>query len=268
MARTRRLLALTLAATLLALIPAALLPSASWAGDAPKVIPMPAPPQGPPILRVTHDALRPVEPGARVEVRVSAGPGAAVSASLGRRGQPVPCPEQPGEKGAYACVLTVPPGSPGSHSVVATATGEDGRVSRLSSILPVVISSSDRWKALNTLNTRLAPILFAPGSSQLDDGALATLEASLDFLRSQPRLSLLVEGHCDPGEEGDQEALSLERARAVVDQLAQMGIPRERLSAAGLSSDEPLVGDGDEQARALNRRAMILFRPPSAPPGS
>ena len=51
----------------------------------------------------------------------------------------------------------------------------------------------------------------------------------------------------------------IERAVAVADQLESLGLSRDRLVITSKSDAMPLLREGDEQARAMNRRVMVLF---------
>ena len=243
------------AALVLALSPAA----AAGAGKDPGLIPMPRPPAGPAIERVTHSAASPVDPGSTISVLVRTEPGVEVSVRLGPGGAPVSCPAVPAETGSYRCSVPLPPGLKGSHHVVAESRDGQGRTSRLSSILPVVIGPGRSWESVNTLNARLRPVFFEPGSAMLDGTAIAAITANLKVLDTHDGFAVLIEGHCDSAETADHANLARERAGAVADRLASMGLSRDRLIISGQSDSMPLLRDGDEQARALNRRVMILF---------
>lgn len=256
---------------LLTLLVALAVPAAAQAarpagGDPPVIVPMPAPPSGPAIRRVVHDALQPVEPGVLVAVRVEAEQGARVSVRLGAAGDPVACPPDTGRKESYACTLQVPGGLEGRFHVVAEARGPGGRLSRLGSALPVVVRPSETWETVNALNVRLRPVFFDAGSTAVDAAADAAITTDREILAKAPERSILIEGHCDPSEPGDHDSLSRERAEAVAERLAALGIPRDRVVIAGRGSAVPLVRDGDEQERALNRRVMILFQALEEPP--
>ncbi len=72
---------------------------------------------------------------------------------------------------------------------------------------------------------------------------------------------LVVEGHCD--ERGTEEynlALGDRRARAVVDYLVRLGVPRDRLRPISKGEAQPLVDRSDEAAWAQNRRVEFVPR--------
>lgn len=227
---------------------------------------MPAPPEGPEVRRVTHDALGPARAGQRVVARVITDAGASVSAALGPDGKPVVCAPDPAANGAWSCDLVVPPGLAGAYPVVTVVKGRDGRETVRSSILPVIIEGFDPASAINALNARLKPVFFDPRSAALDGTAQSALEANLPILSGEDRYPIIVEGHCDFREGENPAGLSRQRAEAVFDALVQLGIPKSRITATGFGDGQPLVrGEpgAEPPAHPLNRRAMIIFGLPA-----
>jgi len=99
-------------------------------------------------------------------------------------------------------------------------------------------------------------------------------ESGVEFLSSAyPRLDrlialanacyesqILITGHTDAsGSEAWNRALSLRRANAVGDYIANGGISRERLQTSGLGSAQPVADNGTRFGRSLNRRIEIEF---------
>ncbi len=263
--RLRALAALALALGASGTVPDAAA-EAAGAGEA-RLVPLPRPPAGPQLKRVRHDARQPLRAGDSVRVAIVGEPKATVTARLGDEGDPVPCPASPDRPDLYACTLVIPEKLSGRRHVVAEATARASGRSRLSSLVPVEIVIPDPRAEVDALNVRLAPIYFAPGSSEIDEAAREALSRSVPVLESHPRLPIVVEGHCDAGEGGDPEALTRSRAEAVVGELASRGIARERMTASAKACAEPVAPTGDEEARALNRRAMILFGLAESPEG-
>ena len=88
------------------------------------------------------------------------------------------------------------------------------------------------------------------------------------LLRAQARvlnehfagLQVHVCGHTDSsGGDDHNRVLSLRRAQAVVDFLAENGVDPERLQAQGFASDYPLAPNGTKEGKALNRRTEIVL---------
>jgi len=229
--------------------------------DSPRIVPLPSAPAGPRIRRVTHDAMKPVHPGARIAVTVLAEPGMKVTVDLGAVLAGTPCSPRAGEPGAYTCEAVVPDGVSGPQRVKATVADSRNRSSSLSAPLPVVVEKFDPWSEPNALNVRLAPALFAEGSADLDAVAIADLARDADSVKAHPDFPVVIEGHCDGAEGGDLEALSRRRAEAVRDRLAAIGIPQARMTVRAMAAREPAGAPKDEAARPMNRRAMVLFEP-------
>jgi len=85
------------------------------------------------------------------------------------------------------------------------------------------------------------------------------LDAIADALKGIPGRSFLVGGHtASVGRPADEMALSIRRAKRVVDELAARGIPAGRLLYRGYGATKPLVPNDSEANRARNRRVEIL----------
>ena len=118
--------------------------------------------------------------------------------------------------------------------------------------------------------------LFAPGQARLSAAGRQELGAVAE--RLAPVLAQLpadaggllhVDGHTDDtpvrrsGFASNQE-LSLARAQAVTELLAEKGLPRERLVANGLADTRPLAVGQTEAARSRNRRIELWLDAPTA----
>lgn len=81
------------------------------------------------------------------------------------------------------------------------------------------------------------------------------LAANVDFMKANPALNVLIEGHCD--ERGSDEynlALGERRANAAKSYMVSLGIAPSRLSIVSLGEEMPLELGHDESAWAQNRR--------------
>lgn len=71
--------------------------------------------------------------------------------------------------------------------------------------------------------------------------------------------ALRVEGHTDEqGARAYNDRLSLRRAQAVAQVLADAGIPQDRIDAVGMGSGRPVVQGGTVAARRENRRVAVV----------
>jgi len=99
------------------------------------------------------------------------------------------------------------------------------------------------------------------------DFGRATLRAESDpvlaqvmaWHRAHPTAGLRIEGHTDSvGSASANDALSLARARAVVDALVARGADRRLLTAVGHGARQPVASNDDDRGRARNRRVTVV----------
>jgi outer membrane protein OmpA-like peptidoglycan-associated protein len=77
-------------------------------------------------------------------------------------------------------------------------------------------------------------------------------------LVSESALRVVLQGHTDyVGSNAYNDALGMDRARAVLNELVSLGIDEERLSAVSFGETAPLVNEKSDQARATNRRVEV-----------
>lgn len=86
-------------------------------------------------------------------------------------------------------------------------------------------------------------IRFAEGSARIDEASYPLLDEVVRALRPCRGSLFAITGHTDAsGSAAENRALSLDRARAVRDLLAQRGIAYDALRAVGVGASEPLEG--------------------------
>ena len=87
------------------------------------------------------------------------------------------------------------------------------------------------------------------------------LDKLVEHLEKNPKLALVIEGHCD--ERGSTEynrALGERRSLAVKTYLNDSGIAADRMFTISYGSDKPAVADAnDDAAHAKNRRCQFLL---------
>ena len=104
-----------------------------------------------------------------------------------------------------------------------------------------------------------ATIQFATASTDITPASRAILDRAAEVmqpaLRVNPRVKVSVDGHTDDqGDAGRNQRLSEGRATAVLEYLANAGVPRGRLSAKGYGEDQPVASNGTDKGRLANRR--------------
>ena len=74
--------------------------------------------------------------------------------------------------------------------------------------------------------------------------------------------SILVEGHtASVGKPNGELNLSIERARTVIDEMVERGIPRSKFTYKGYGGTVPIADNDTEEGRAKNRRVEIILIP-------
>lgn len=108
---------------------------------------------------------------------------------------------------------------------------------------------------------RLADVFFDYDKSVLRKDAQDVLAANAEYLRANPDVKVLIEGHCD--ERGTTEynlALGDRRARAARDFLVNYGIAAARIETISYGEERPFAQGQNEAAWSQNRRAHFAAR--------
>jgi len=104
-------------------------------------------------------------------------------------------------------------------------------------------------------------LFFDSDSDDLTPQSRALAPTILAEIARRPAAEVVVIGHTDTqGSDEYNDKLSLERARAVKQQLLALGFDRAHITVEGRGKRELLVPTGDNVAVARNRRAEILVR--------
>ena len=122
---------------------------------------------------------------------------------------------------------------------------------------PVVVVQ----ETVKVTEVTLADIFFDFDKSNIKDDQKPALQTTLAALQADPKLKLLIEGHCD--ERGTAEynlGLGERRAKAVKDALSAAGIAPERVSIISYGKERPFVLGHDESAWKMNRRAHMVVQ--------
>lgn len=111
-------------------------------------------------------------------------------------------------------------------------------------------------------------LLFSSGSTTIDERGKEALRELALVLKTQPDITILVEGHTDnvpvtgKGRFQDNWDLSVLRSTEVIRILTAEGtLEPQRITAAGRSEYDPKQQDDTPEARALNRRTEIILTP-------
>ena len=102
-------------------------------------------------------------------------------------------------------------------------------------------------------------IYYNSDRSDLREDARRTVEAWAGWLRQNPQVSVVIEGHAD--ERGTREynlALGERRAAAARNFLVTLGIEARRMTTVSYGKERPQVLGSNEAAWSQNRRAVML----------
>ncbi|AVF56154.1 DUF4398 and OmpA-like domain-containing protein [Pseudomonas fulva] len=106
----------------------------------------------------------------------------------------------------------------------------------------------------------LGDVLFDTGSADLKNSASRTVLKLVQFLQLNPRRIVRIEGYTDStGTPEENLKLSRDRAQAVADMLADLGIDEKRMQVEGYGDQYPVEVNASERGRAQNRRVEIVF---------
>lgn len=110
-----------------------------------------------------------------------------------------------------------------------------------------------------TMVTLPETMTFHSGSADLLPDADQALTRVLEVVQRHPESKVEITGHTDDvGDEIENDALGLRRARAVADWLVERGVDRTLLDVDTAGERDPAVPGTDDQARAANRRVVVL----------
>src|SRR5215468_8692031 len=111
-------------------------------------------------------------------------------------------------------------------------------------------------------NDNLKNIYFDFDKSNIRPGDAKILDASAAYLKSNPNLLVLIEGHCD--ERGTIEynlALGERRAKAAMNYLVSQGIEASRFTLISYGKERPVCTEKTEACWAKNRFDRFLTKP-------
>jgi OmpA-OmpF porin, OOP family len=106
----------------------------------------------------------------------------------------------------------------------------------------------------------LKSVLFYMGTTSLLEESYVELDAVVDFLKSNPRVEIQLEGHTDNrGDAKKNLALSQQRVEKIKSYLTNKGISAKRVKGKGFGGSRPIASSDNEEARKMNRRVDFLI---------
>ena len=105
----------------------------------------------------------------------------------------------------------------------------------------------------------LGDVLFDTNRAELKPGGMRNVQRLAEFLRQYPQRKVAIEGFTDStGSAARNQELSEQRALAVANSLAGMGIAADRIASRGYGPAYPVAGNDSAGGRQLNRRVEII----------
>ena len=102
-------------------------------------------------------------------------------------------------------------------------------------------------------------ITFDTGKSTIKPESMVEITRIQKLMTENASLKFEVQGHCDStGSAATNDKLSQERADAIVAKLVELGIAKDRLTAVGKGSKEPVADNSTEEGKAKNRRVVFV----------
>ncbi|HEY2590891.1 MAG TPA: OmpA family protein, partial [Steroidobacteraceae bacterium] len=108
--------------------------------------------------------------------------------------------------------------------------------------------------------TLASDLLFNTGSAELKPGATLQINRLANFMRSNPRARVIIEGYTDTtGTAAHNEQLSQQRAQAVASALETQGVTMDRVQTIGRGQDYPVASNDSSAGRQQNRRVDVIL---------
>lgn len=157
---------------------------------------------------------------------------------------------------AGALLLTGCPKKPEVQTGAGAAAGPE----KVTTPGPVVEAPPSRPTERPSAEAQLKDVFFDFDKSVLRPDAKQTLDENIEWLKANPDVRIVVEGHCD--ERGTNEynlGLGDRRAKSVGNYLVAGGIDAKRISTISYGEERPFVLGHDESAWKWNRRGHLVL---------
>ncbi|RKF19690.1 peptidoglycan-associated lipoprotein Pal [Alginatibacterium sediminis] len=103
-------------------------------------------------------------------------------------------------------------------------------------------------------------IYFSYDQSNIQGEFAQILEAHAEYLRNNPSVSVLIEGHTDERGTPDYNiALGEHRAKAVAKYLQSLGVIGSQISTVSYGEEKPVDFSHSESGMQQNRRAVLVY---------
>ena len=110
-------------------------------------------------------------------------------------------------------------------------------------------------------NAALNQIFFAFDKADIRPEAAQTLATSAAYLKANPNLLVLIEGHCDERGTGEYNlALGERRAKAAMSNLVASGVEASRITTISYGKERPSCAQQNEACWSKNRNDTFLTK--------
>ena len=164
------------------------------------------------------------------------------------------------EVGSVAAEGTTSVAPAQSTTYTATALGPGGSATasaRVTVSAPAAAAAPTPQPSLEELFTKeVRDAFFDYDKADIRDDARSALSKTAEFLRSYPKVAIVIEGHCD--ERGSTEynvALGDRRSDAAKDYLLSQGVAADRIQTVSYGKERPFCTQENEACWQQNRRA-------------
>ena len=124
-----------------------------------------------------------------------------------------------------------------------------------------LVSADALYDTINKVGFVALYVNFDTNKAEIKPEGEPVIAQIVDLLKTKPDLKISIDGHTDNvGSAASNKALSLERAKAVMRAVVNLGIDPSRLSARGFGQEVPIADNRIEEGRAKNRRVELSKR--------
>jgi len=121
------------------------------------------------------------------------------------------------------------------------------------------IEASEMFKEINRSGSVALYINFETGKADIKSDSQKIIDQIAQMLKENPTLKISIEGHTDnAGTAANNQTLSENRAKAVLNAVVSRGIDKGRLASKGWGQTKPLADNSTEAGKAKNRRVEIV----------
>lgn len=121
-----------------------------------------------------------------------------------------------------------------------------------------LITADAMYQAINKVGFVALYINFDTNKSEIKPEGEPVIAQIVALLKTSLSLKISIDGHTDNvGSPAANKALSLQRAKAVMQAVVKQGIDASRLMARGFGQEVPIADNRIEEGRAKNRRVEL-----------